>query len=80
LRWIEEGSRVAVIEINRNLTRLLNQFGFIWLGSWVLKRLRAKLGELTVAVVLWVVAVVPVIGWLIPSRCGLCLRHVLRGG
>ena len=62
---------MAVIEINRNPTRRqLNQFGFIWLGFLVLfgAIARFKLGEPTVALVLWVAAVVvPVVGWLIPS-------------
>jgi len=62
---------MAVIEINRNPTRKdLNQFGFIWLGFLAFFGViaRFKLGEPTVALVLWVAAVVvPVVGWLIPS-------------
>ena len=62
---------MAVIEINRNPTRRqLNQFGFIWLGFLAFFGViaRFKLGEPTVALVLWVAAVVvPVVGWLIPS-------------
>jgi hypothetical protein len=61
---------MAVIEINRNPTRRqLNQFGFVWLGFLALfgAIARFKLGEPTVAVVLWVAAVVvPVVGWLVP--------------
>jgi hypothetical protein len=62
---------MAVIEINRNPTRTqLNQFGFIWLGFLALfgAIARFKLGEPTVALALWVAAVVvPVIGWLAPA-------------
>lgn len=62
---------MAMIEINRNPARKqLNQFGFIWLGflTFFGAIARFKLGEPTLALVLWVAAVVvPVIGWLVPS-------------
>jgi hypothetical protein len=62
---------MALIEINRNPTRKeLNQFGFIWLGFLILfgAIARFKLGAQTLALGLWVAAVVvPVIGWLVPS-------------
>ncbi len=62
---------MPVIEIKRNPTRReLNQFGFIWLGflTFFGAIARFKLGEPTVALVLWVAAVVvPVVGWLVPS-------------
>jgi len=62
---------MAIIEINRNPTRKeLNQFGFIWLGflTFFGAIARFKLDAPTVALVLWIAAVVvPVIGWVIPA-------------
>ena len=62
---------MAIIEINRNPTRKeLNQFGFIWLGflTFFGAIARFKLDAPTVALVLWIAAVVvPVIGWTVPA-------------
>ena len=62
---------MAVIQINRNPSRReLNQFGFIWLGFFILFGLLAwfKLERHTAATVVWALAVVvPVIGWLVPA-------------
>ena len=62
---------MSVVKVNRNPSaKQLNQFGFIWLGFLALFGALAwfKLGLPTLAVVLWVLAVVvPVVGWLVPA-------------
>jgi len=62
---------VAVIEVNRNPSRReLNQFGFIWLGFFLLVAagLWLKLHSPLVPVALAAIAVlVPVLGWTVPS-------------
>jgi hypothetical protein len=62
---------MSIVQVNTNPTKKqLNQFGFIWLGFLALFGAIAffKLGEPTVAKVLWVLAVaVPVAGWIFPS-------------
>ena len=61
---------MAVIQINRNPSRReLDQFGFIWLGFFVLFGVLAwfKLERHTAAAVMWALAVVvPIVGWLVP--------------
>ena len=62
---------MAVIEVNRNPSRReLNQFGFIWLGFFLLVAagLWLKLHSPLVPVALAAIAVlVPVLGWTVPS-------------
>jgi len=62
---------VAVIEVNRNPSRReLKQFGFIWLGFFLLAAggLWLKLHSPLVSVALAAIAVlVPVVGWAVPS-------------
>jgi multisubunit Na+/H+ antiporter MnhG subunit len=61
---------VAVIEVNRNPShRELNQFGFIWLGFFLLVAvgLWLKLHSPVVSIALGAAAVVvPVVGWAVP--------------
>jgi hypothetical protein len=61
---------MSVVQINKNPSRRqLNQFGFIWLGFLAFFGAVAffKLHNHTLAMVLWVLAVVvPVVGWMIP--------------
>ena len=62
---------MAVIEVNRNPSRReLNQFGFIWLGFFLLVAvgLWLKLHSPVVSIALAAIAVVvPVVGWAVPS-------------
>ena len=62
---------MAVIEVNRNPShRELNQFGFIWLGFFLLVAvgLWLKLHSPVVSIALAAIAVVvPVVGWAVPS-------------
>ena len=62
---------MSIVQVNTDPTRKqLNQFGFIWLGFLTLfgAIVFFKLGEPTVAKVLWVLAVVvPVVGWSVPA-------------
>ena len=62
---------MAVIEVNRNPSRPeLNQFGFIWLGFFLLAAggLWLKLHSPVVSIALAAIAVVvPVVGWVVPS-------------
>ena len=62
---------MAIIDVNRNPSRrTLNQFGFIWLGFFLLAAggLWLKLHSISVSATLAGVAVVaPVLGWAVPG-------------